>query len=202
MKNNNGLWCGKFVLVAVPFMLAAEVHAGDVAILDEIQGTVMIDRGEGYSIAHRGEVLQKGDRVVTMDASGAILKHNDGCIAQLAENSMVKMEHVSVCKSNNGSLKKSGPFVAAAIGVRPSKKIPTAKDSSSEPIFEGAEQSAFEEPAVGTATESAGAGAVTAATNAGVLAGVSTSTMIAIGVGAAAVLAAVAGGGGSSTTNH
>lgn len=196
MKNNNGLWCGKFLLIVVPFMLAAEVHASDVAILDEIQGTVMIDRGEGYSIAHRGETLQKGDRVVTMDASGAILKHSDGCIAQLAENSMVKMEQISVCKSNKGSLMKNGPFVAVALGVRSSKNS-KATDTSIEPIFEGAEQSAFEEPVTAE-------GVATATTNAGggVLAGVSTGTMVAIGIGAAAVLAAVAGGGSSSTTNH
>ncbi len=202
MKNSNGLWCGKFLLVVAPFVFSAGVHASDVAVLDEIQGTVMIDRGEGYSIAHRGEALQEGDRVVTMDASGAVLKHNDGCIAQLAENSMVKMEQVSVCKSNNGSLKKSGPFVAAAIGVRPSPNT-TATDYPAEPIFESAEEMAVEEPVLSevvTTTESTGA---VASSGTGMLAGVSTGTMIAIGAGAAALLAVVAGGGGgSSATNH
>ena len=146
MKNINGLWRGKFFLIAVPFVFSAQVHANNVGVLDNIQGTVMVDRGEGYSIAHRGEALQAGDRVITMDASGAVLKHSDGCVARLAENSMVKMERVSVCKSNHGSLQKSGPFVAAAIGVRPPPE--TATDSLEESIFESAEDAAFEEPAL------------------------------------------------------
>ncbi len=200
MKINDGILKGKFLLPAVALLLAGQVYAGEVAVLDEIQGTVMIDRGDGYSIAHRGETLQVGDRVVTMDASGAVLKHSDGCIAQLAENSMVKMEQVSVCKSNNGLLQKSGPFVAAAIGVRPSRKN-TATDAAKEPILEGAEATAYEEPVVSeaaaAASESVG---VVSSGSAGVLAGVSTGTMIAIGAGAAAILAAVAGG--SSASDH
>ncbi len=230
MKNKNDLWCGALLLVVAPFVFSFQVHASNVGVLDEIQGTVMIDRGDGYSIAHRGESLQEGDRVVTMDASGAVLKHRDGCVAQLAENSMVRMGEVSVCKNDNGSLKKSGPFVAAAIGVRPPPT--TATDFSDEPVFESADETAFEESAFDEGLEQTGfedpsidegiEGAeafeepvdLTGAENfeveevtttykgAGILSGVSKGTMIAIGAGAAALLAAVAGGGSSSATNH
>ncbi|MCF6236971.1 MAG: hypothetical protein L3J70_11480 [Gammaproteobacteria bacterium] len=230
MKNINGLWRKKFLLIVVPFVFSAQVHANNVGVLDEIQGTVMVDRGEGYSIAHRGEALQAGDRIVTMDASGAVLKHSDGCVARLAENSMVKMEQVSVCKNNNGSLKKSGPFVAAAIGVRPPPT--TATDYLEEPIFEAAEEMAvegsildedtkdtdFEDPAFDNeeTLETALEEPVDVMTNieeievveeeispykgAGILSSVSKGSIIAIGAGAAALLAAVAGG--SSASDH
>jgi len=71
MKNINGLWRKKFLLIVVPFVFSAQVHANNVGVLDEIQGTVMVDRGKGIRLLIVAKLCKRGDRIVTMDASGA-----------------------------------------------------------------------------------------------------------------------------------
>lgn len=182
-------------------VIATGVHAATpVAVLDHVQGTVMIDRGDGFAIARDGDVVYQGDRVLVMQASTGKLI-NDRCSLQLDSNSLHTLRDQEPCQDDGHVVRPLGPLYAAAIGVIKPKsepeepepeeieKPPTASqpDTTQSTTSEQPGETAAMPPPSGGETETASASAKRPSSNA-----------ILIGVGVAAALAAIGGGGGGS----
>ena len=97
--------------------LAADEPA-QVATLDKSQGTVMVDQGKGFASFKAPAKLNEGDRVITLDSSGAEIVFNDGCRAQLKANNMMTIALNPGCKAAivavNGSAAAGGTGAVAA----------------------------------------------------------------------------------------
>ena len=97
--------------------LAADEPA-QVATLDKSQGTVMVDQGKGFASFKAPAKLNEGDRVITLDSSGAEIVFNDGCRAQLKANNMMTIALNPGCKAAivavNGAAAAGGTGAAAA----------------------------------------------------------------------------------------
>jgi hypothetical protein len=104
-------------LGASNLVLAADEPA-QVATLDKAEGTVMVDQGKGFVSSKASAKLNEGDRVITLDKSGAEIVFNDGCRAQLKANNMMTIALNPGCKAAivavNGSAAAGGAGVAAA----------------------------------------------------------------------------------------
>jgi hypothetical protein len=104
-------------LGASNLVLAADEPA-QVATLDKAEGTVMVDQGKGFVSSKASAKLNEGDRVITLDKSGAEIVFNDGCRAQLKANNMMTIALNPGCKAAivavNGSAAAGGAGAAAA----------------------------------------------------------------------------------------
>lgn len=104
-------------LGASNLVLAADEPA-QVATLDKSQGTVMVDQGKGFASFKAPAKLNEGDRVITLDSSGAEIVFNDGCRAQLKANNMMTIALNPGCKAAivavNGAAAAGGTGAAAA----------------------------------------------------------------------------------------
>ena len=118
--------------------------------LKQIQGTVLINHGKGYSIARLDMGLKPGDRVLTMDGARAVIVQADGCVIKLTDNVIFTLELPSTCQGGTKTIKKAGPYYVRAIG---SEAVTDVAPSVPE--------EAMEQPAVETAPEA------TTATDAG-----------------------------------
>ena len=95
--------------------LAADERA-QVATLDKSQGTVMVDQGKGFASFKAPAKLNEGDRVITLDSSGAEIVFNDGCRAELMANNMIVITLNPGCKASIlaiASPKPAGTVVTA-----------------------------------------------------------------------------------------
>ncbi|MBI1284673.1 MAG: hypothetical protein GC183_10100 [Thiobacillus sp.] len=108
------------LLGASNLALAADEPA-QVATLDKAQGTVMVDQGKGFASFKAPAKLNEGDRVITLDGSGAEIVFNDGCRAQLKANNMMTIALNPGCKAAivavNGSAASGTVASAAAAGA-------------------------------------------------------------------------------------
>ncbi len=57
------------------------------AMLQEVQGTVLVNQGEAYTLGYSGLALQAHDRVLLLDCASAAVVHADGSITRLEGNS-------------------------------------------------------------------------------------------------------------------
>ena len=118
--------------------------------LKQIQGTVLINHGKGYSIARLDMGLKAGDRVLTMDGARAVIVQADGCVVKLTDNVIFTLESPSTCQGGTKTIRKVGPYYARAIGSEAVTDVaPSVPDEM------------MEQPAVETTPE------VTPATDAG-----------------------------------
>lgn len=92
--------------------------------LKQIQGTVLINHGKGYSVARLDMGLSESDRVLTMDRASAVVVQDNGCIIRITENSIFTLQRPGICGSNEKSVKKVGPFYARAIGSEAITDVP------------------------------------------------------------------------------
>jgi len=98
--------------------LAADEPA-QVATLNKAEGTVMVDQGKGFVSSRASAKLNEGDRVITLDGSGAEIVFNDGCRAQLKANNMMTIALNPGCKAaivavNGAAASGTGAAAAAA----------------------------------------------------------------------------------------
>jgi hypothetical protein len=104
-------------LGASSLALAADEPA-EVATLEKAEGTVMVDQGKGFVSSKASAKLNEGDRVITLDKSGAEIVFNDGCRAQLKSNNMMTIALNPGCKAAivavNGATSAGGAGAAAA----------------------------------------------------------------------------------------
>ena len=94
------------------------------ASIKQIQGTVLINHGRGFSQARLDMGLKKSDRVMTMHGASAVVVQDNGCVIKLKQNSIYLLDNYVNCHTAAESIKKSGPVYARAIGADAITDVP------------------------------------------------------------------------------
>ena len=70
-----------------------------VATLHDMNGKVLMNKGSGLVSGKTGADLKDGDRVVTLDKSGAKVVFNDGCTVTIEENKIFEINAELGCRA-------------------------------------------------------------------------------------------------------
>jgi len=87
------------VLVSACVMAASvgSVQAGvEGAVLQQIQGTIMVNQGEAYQAASEGMTLKVGSQLMVLEQGSAILSYADGCAIPVSQDAVVTVKPSSV----------------------------------------------------------------------------------------------------------
>lgn len=88
------------LLVAFAGLTASGVQAAEpvqLAMLSNVDGKVLVNKGSGFSVARSGTALVDGDRLVSLTGARAAVVYQDGCIKQLPENSVLSLDKIAGC---------------------------------------------------------------------------------------------------------
>lgn len=69
------------------------------AMLSNVDGKILVNKGKGFISAKSGMALQPGDRVVALDGSRAAVVYPDGCVTKLGENSLLALGKNATCST-------------------------------------------------------------------------------------------------------
>ena len=105
------------ILLGASGMASAQDKAGPVATLEKLEGTVMVNRGTGYTTQKASVPLSEGDSVITLKDSAAEIVFRDGCRAQLKANNMMSISLNPGCKAPIVAVNPPAPFTAGAAGA-------------------------------------------------------------------------------------
>ncbi len=83
------------------FLAGASAQA---ATLEGIQGTVLVDHGSGYSVAHGPMQLNPGDSVIANPGGAAKVVYADGCSVPVQPGSVVAVAGQSPCSIETGAV--------------------------------------------------------------------------------------------------
>ena len=83
----------------MPALAAPEVSA----VLTQIQGTVLVDAGEGFAAVSEDVRLKLGDRVLVTKEGGAILSYGANCSLPLQAPSMTVVEETACTTATQGT---------------------------------------------------------------------------------------------------
>jgi len=88
------------LLLASALMSAGQAAAQSTgATLQDLSGKVLMNKGDGLVSGKTGSVLVDGDRIVTLDKSGAKIVFPDGCGVTLEENMIFVINSQLGCKA-------------------------------------------------------------------------------------------------------
>lgn len=88
------------LLLASALMTAGQAAAQSAgATLQDLSGKVLMNKGDGLVSGKTGSVLVDGDRIVTLDKSGARIVFPDGCGVTLEENMIFVINSQLGCKA-------------------------------------------------------------------------------------------------------
>jgi len=88
------------LLLASALMSAGQAAAQSTgATLQDLSGKVLMNKGDGLVSGKAGSVLVDGDRIVTLDKSGAKIVFPDGCGVTLEENMIFVINSQLGCKA-------------------------------------------------------------------------------------------------------
>jgi hypothetical protein len=105
------------VILGASGMATAQDKAGPVATLEKLEGTVMVNKGTGYTTQKGSVPLNEGDSVITLKDSTAEIVFKDGCRAQLKANNMMSISLNPGCKAPIVAVNPPAPFTAGAAGA-------------------------------------------------------------------------------------
>jgi hypothetical protein len=77
----------------------AAAQSTGAATLQDLNGKVLVNKGNGLVSGKSGTALMDGDRVVTLDKSGARIVFADGCAVTLEENKIFLISTELGCKA-------------------------------------------------------------------------------------------------------
>ena len=111
-------------LAAISCLMAASVYAQTVqlAMLANVDGKIMVNKGKGFVAAQTGTALSTGDRVIALHGSHAAVVYKDGCVTELQENSLLALDGSATCgkgavRTGASSATKQPLRFAQAIGA-------------------------------------------------------------------------------------
>ena len=88
------------LLLASALMIAGQAAAQSTeATLQDLSGKVLMNKGDGLVSGKAGAALVDGDRIVTLDKSGARIVFPDGCGVTLEENMIFVINSQLGCKA-------------------------------------------------------------------------------------------------------
>jgi len=141
--------CAVAMVASVFLAATAQAQEARVATVSLVEGVVVVNQGERFTQARRGLVLEKGARVFVMEGAHAELAYRGHCRLRLESNSFLIVGDADECASGQVQVRSFGPHYAAAIGL----DVPQTTTDA------GADASATEEGADGTAATAAKAAA-------------------------------------------
>ena len=101
------------LIVASTLLIAGQANAQSAdATLQDPVGKVLVNKGDGLVSGKAGAALGDGDRIVTLDKSGARVVFTDGCSVTLEENQIFVIDARLGCKA----LPIASSPVPAAVG--------------------------------------------------------------------------------------
>lgn len=112
------------MLAGASTMASAQDAPAGLATLSKAEGTVMVDHGKGFVTSTVNATLNEGDRVITLDGSGAEIVFGDGCKSQLKANHMIVISAAQGCKAAIASV--DGAKTAGAEAAGAGSGTPTA----------------------------------------------------------------------------
>lgn len=104
-------------LVATGQVVAQDTGA---ATLEDLSGKVLMNKGDGLVSGKAGTALKDGDRIVTLDKSGARIIFPDGCSVALQENMIFVINAQLGCKALPVA---SNPTPAAVSGLTAGQEL-------------------------------------------------------------------------------
>lgn len=105
------------ILLGASGMATAQGNAEPVATLEKLEGTVMVNKGTGYTTQKASMPLNEGDSVITLKDSAAEIVFRDGCRAQLKANNMMSISLNPGCKAAIVAVNPPAPFAGGAAGA-------------------------------------------------------------------------------------
>lgn len=108
-------------LAALLSAMAGGVTAAEeqgIAYIARVSGSVLVNQGQQYRDGTEGQVLETGDRVMSLSDSSAILQFRDGCRYTMKEDELVTIPSLSPCVFSKGPADRMS--VAALPPVPPS----------------------------------------------------------------------------------
>ncbi len=111
-----------FIALGAAWSLVSGLALADtpLAMLQEVQGTVLVNQGEAYTLGYSGLALQAHDRVLALDCASAAVVYADGSITRLEGNS-----GLIVGQAKPTSLSAPGIACAALAGATVAASTPT-----------------------------------------------------------------------------
>jgi len=107
-------------LCATGISFAALVSAQDgmgVAILDEMNGSVLVNQGERFVPATEGQSLNAGDRLMVTKNANATLVFGKGCSTEVKGGTMVTVPEQSICEGGQLVTQSLEPGAGTAPGA-------------------------------------------------------------------------------------
>ncbi len=98
-------------------LLTAAEPAANIAIIDDINGSVMVNTGEKFVGAVEGQSLKAGDRVMASKTGTAVLVFDNDCRREINANTMVIIPERSVCEGGVMTAQTVGPQGGTGVGA-------------------------------------------------------------------------------------
>ncbi|MBV2194668.1 MAG: hypothetical protein KUL81_15150 [Azonexus sp.] len=76
---------------------AQAAEQAQLATLSNVNGKVLVNKGNGYVSAKSGTSLGEGDRVISLNGATASVVYEDGCVTQMPENSLLAFDKFTAC---------------------------------------------------------------------------------------------------------
>ena len=112
-----------FAACAASISFASLVSAQDgmnVAILDEVNGSVLVNQGEKFIPATEGQSLNAGDRLMVTKTGNAIIVFGKDCKSEIKAGTMVTIPERSICDGGQLVTQTLEPGAGAAPGANAS----------------------------------------------------------------------------------
>ena len=90
---------------------AQPVDAG--GILVRVEGHVRVNEGAKYQSAHPGMAIPINARVLVLNKAKAVVRHADGCLTQLAANTLFVLDRRSPCQGGVAVMRMIKPVDVA-----------------------------------------------------------------------------------------
>lgn len=91
--------------------------AAQAATLGSVQGSVLVNKGAGYSPAKGSSDLKPGDTVMAKAGGSAQISYDDGCVVQVKVGQVVTVSQDSPCKPTGAAGGAAVPGVGTGLAV-------------------------------------------------------------------------------------
>lgn len=112
----------KFIVRSSTLLLALGISLGaqaePLARLSQVEGQVLINQGKQYVSAQRGVALQRGDRILVLANSSALLTYTGECTLRLGPNQLLTVDSLEQCRQAAVSGNTPGLVAAAAVNAK------------------------------------------------------------------------------------
>ena len=86
------------------------------AVLTDVTGSALVNKGDAYVTAHASTELNAGDRLMVMESGSAVVTYADGCTYTLSDSEVLTIGQQSTCAGEQAAVEDTGPSFAEAMG--------------------------------------------------------------------------------------